>query len=213
MFSTFQIWVSGFSIFGNMSFSSPVCGRLHWWQGRRWTLPQLEKNYMDITMLCSSDHWVVANVRAQKAGPHMHLFTSLDYMIISLIPFVIYYAISLFSVVIYLVPDHYQCIWKRLVNKRRWLMTIFLSVGWGYYQLFPKELILSPYIWLMKFIQLSLKVVLDCYLSINSNMCSMHVKRHLCVFHCCGALCYAFSYMVVCLHCIIKIKNTNLHTC
>ena len=32
------------------------------------------------------------------------------------------------------------------------------------------------YIWLMKFIQLSLKVVLDCFLSINSNMCSMHVK-------------------------------------
>jgi len=67
---------------------------------------------------------------------------------------------------------------------------ISLSVGWGYYQLFRKELILSPYIWLMKFIQLSLKVVLDCFLSINSNMCSMHVKT--------GGTCAYFIVVVLC---------------
>ena len=162
-----------------MSFSSPVCGRALVAGTSLDTATIRKELYVHHHMLCSSDHWVVANVPAQKAGPQMHLFTSLDYMIISLLPFVIYYAISLFSVVIYLVPGHYQCIWKRLANKRRWLMSILhfqWTVGWGYYQLFPKELILSPYIWLMKFIQLSLKVVLDCFLSINSNMCSMHVK-------------------------------------
>jgi hypothetical protein len=128
----------------------------------------------------------------------MHLFTSLDYMIISLLSFC--------NILCHIIVLCYHIFGS-------WPLSMYLKKISEQEEMVDDELILSPYIWLMKFIQLSLSVVLDYYLSINSNMCSMHVKRHLCVFHCCGALCYAFSYIVVCLHCIIKIKNTNLHTC
>lgn len=148
-------------------------------------------------MLCSTviiEWWQMCRQRRQD---RTCIFTSLDYMIISLLPFVMYivldYIISLFPVVIYLVPGHYQRIWKRIVSKRRWWpYTYFSFSGLGLLPTFPKEFILSSNIWLMKFVQLSLKFVLHCFLSIKSNICNVfHANKT-------GGTCVYFFVMVLC---------------